>query len=745
MKKKVIVLLLILVMVSSVFVGCDLFTKDGNRDYHQVVATINYDTGDSGVISSVLYKGEVLTYVQAYGAAYMAYQGMTPEAVVEYFYDNLTKQKLVILYAQEYLYDTNAVPAAFKTEFSSLGAWNAYKAKNGEAAAYKKFLTLDEYRYCIEQANAQFQESWNNNISELEKENDKNENTGKDESTDENTDTSEDKDLLEARQQKSETTTEENTEYKENADISSDKAMIEYFEKLYGIDLGENVDSAYFFNYVNELIKKEINNKDKYDNMKAALKTLRDSLEDQYMDYDYFLVQQMQTYIVDKYQKQIGDELDAEKVNANVQIKYDKQTVNDIEKYISSSDYKTALDSNTYVYAAPSKDYLQVKSILLSFSDKQLTGIEQIQKIFAQNEDLAREYRDAIATGFVGNLDKETIELYAKLGINVNVSNPDYKADEDELKNAYTDASIEGKDNVYANPAVSYLTVLYAMAEDIQAKVDMAVKYAQDNNMSALEQYLVKEYASQQAFNDWIYLVNDDSGMFSSDSYLVTPEGEATSYVEEYTVLARALTGAGVGAMAINDYSVDATSETGSASYKGSTEILKSANGAYTIYKKTLESSVGEGEDKLSADVYTMVTANNAEISFIVNEYGIHIVMLTGKPVDENKGTLTTQIKQDKDGEDVTMYVKGEDYVYSYEVTVEYAKDEDGNEDRSKIEKITVETTTIKENNEKLAKNEMSSDVSTLQQLGLFSNDTYTTKEDKVYKQIVEVAQNLSK
>ena len=158
MKKKVIVLLLILVMVSSFFVGCDLFTKDGDRDYHQVVATINYDTKDSGVISSVLYKGELLSYVQNYGAAYISYYGMTAEEVVEYFYDSLTKQKLIVLYAQEYLYKNDAVPSSFKSEFSSLGAWETFKSKNGEVEAYKKFLTIDEYRYCIEQTNKQFED-----------------------------------------------------------------------------------------------------------------------------------------------------------------------------------------------------------------------------------------------------------------------------------------------------------------------------------------------------------------------------------------------------------------------------------------------------------------------------------------------------------------------------------------------------------------------------------------------------------
>ena len=754
MKKKVIVLLLILVMVSSFFVGCDLFTKDGYRDYHQVVATINYDTKDSGVISSVLYKGELLSYVQNYGAAYISYYGMTAEEVVEYFYDSLTKQKLIVLYAQEYLYKNDALPSSFKSEFSSLGAWETFKSKNGEVEAYKKFLTIDEYRYCIEQTNKQFEDGWNEYITELEDETGKNESTdGEDETTDE--DTTKDEDLLDARTQRTESEEEESSEYEENADVNSEDAMIKYFEELYGIDLGDSVDSAYFFNYVNTIIKNELptgedsdevkdKKKEKYDNMKAALKSLKSTIEEQYTDYDYYLVQQMQSYIVEKYQDQIGEELDAEKVAANADAKIQKNTQVDIKAYIDDSAYKTAIEGGTFAYAAPDKDYLQVKSILLSFSDSQKTGIEQLTSIFAGNETLAKQYRDAVATGFTDGLDKDMLELFAKIGLKVNVSNPDYDAEEDELKNAYTDATIEDAEtNPYANPAVDYLTILYAMAEDIQAKVKLATDYATANSMSTLEKYLVKEYASQKAFDDWKYLVNDDTGMFSSEFYVVTPDGQASTYVEEYTVLARALTDAGVGAMAVADYGSDVINS-GTAAYAGTTEVLKKANGAFSIYKKNFTSSVGEDAEEISADVYTMVTASGAEISFIVNDYGIHIVMLTAKPMDDNKGAITTQIEKDSEDKDKTMYVKSEDYLYSYEVVIEYAKDEDGNEDKSKIASITVETKTIKEYADETVKGEMSSDVSTLQQLGLFSNKTYTTKVDKIYKQILKVAEELA-
>ena len=289
------------------------------------------------------------------------------------------------------------------------------------------------------------------------------------------------------------------------------------------------------------------------------------------------------------------------------------------------------------------------------------------------------------------------------------------------------------------------MTVLAAMANDIQTKVDKAVKWASDNNMSEVEKYLVKQYASQEAFNDWINLVNDDGGMVSTDVYAVTPNGESTSYVEEYTVLARALTDAGVGATALEDYETgeDNKVKEDSINYEGTTEILKGANGAYTLYKQNMKTSVGEYTKDYTADVYTLVTANGAKISFIVNEFGIHVVMVASLPVDENLGSISEQVETDAADEtkDKTFYVKNDDYLYEYSVKVEYKKDKDeeGNEiDTQEIEKITVETKTIKEYLEKTINEELSSDVTRLQQLNLFGVDTYIGKVDKVYKQVVK-------
>ncbi|MDE6210456.1 MAG: hypothetical protein K2K85_08775 [Clostridia bacterium] len=743
MKKKIVALVLLLALVSTFFVGCSLFETDANRDYHQVVANVSYNTQSSGAMTAVVYKGEVKTQVNIYGSYFMQSYGWSADDVVEYCFNNVARQKLLLLYAQEYLYLNKLIPDGFG--FGSLGEWNEFKNKDvkNHVEAYAKFLTVDELRYCIETVNKQFDDSWQDLIEEREKELAKNDGSDGETSSGEEEEEIKDSDLLTARDQKDRSTDEdEDDEYELNEAIKTQSDIVKYFADMYEVELDDsNISNAYFFNYVNSLIRKENNDKAKI--MRTALSELRKNIEDQYMDYEYFLVQQMQSQITTKYTDHVGtlDKVIAE-VNKDFDTRYKDLVASAITTYNDkdNSAYNTAVGNQTFAYAAPSKDYLQVKSILLSFTDAQKNAITKLAELNSANEDITKILRNAYATGVVPKEYEDlTLNVFADLGIKVNVSNPDYDADEDKLVDAYTDASIEGKEDVYANPSVDYLTVLSAMANDIKAKVDRALDWANTNSMSDIEKYLVKQHASKEAFNDWINLVNDDGGMVSSDVYSVTPEGESTSYVEEYTVLARKLASAGVGAMAIKDYDKkDAT--TGNIDYTGTTEILKGGNGAYTLYKQNMTTSVGEFKDELSADVYTLVTASGAEISFIVNEFGIHIVMLAGLPVDENLGTLSQQVKPDAADEtkDKTFYVKNSDYLYEYSVKVEYAKDEEDNDIKTQIEKITVESKTIEEYLKDTINDELSSNITRLQQLKLFGDDNYIAKVDKVYSQIVK-------
>ncbi|MDE6276074.1 MAG: hypothetical protein K2M75_06020 [Clostridia bacterium] len=745
MKKKIVALILMVALISTFFVGCSLFETDANRDYHQVIANVSYKT-NSGTLTAVVYKGEVKTQVNRY-AAYIQY-GWTEDDLVEYAYNNVARQKLLLLYAQEYLYVNKLVPDGFG--YDTLGAWNNFKNKDvkNHVQAYSKFLTVDELRYCIESVNKQFDESWKDLVEEREKESAKNDgNSDGETASGEEEEEVKNSDLLEAREQKDRTADDDDDdEYELNESIKTEKDIVKYFADKYDVAMDEDkLSSTYFFNYVTSLIKKE--NNDKVKIMRAALNELKKNIENQYMDYEYFLVQQMQTRIITKFTDHIGTLPEiTKKVTNKYKGRYDGLVFDAINSYNDkdNSAYNTAVGNKTFAYVAPtSKNYLQVKSILLSFTDEQKSAISSRAEQYGYVDGVAKILRNAYATGIVPKEYEEwALDVYADLGIKVNVSNPDYDADEDKLVDAYTDASIKDKEGVYANPSVDFMTVLAAMANDIQAKVDKAVKWATDNSMSDVEKYLVKQYASQEAFNDWINLVNDDGGMVSTDVYAVTPEGESTTYVEEYTVLARALTDAGVGATALKDYDTTNSSE-GNIDYKGTTEILKGGNGAYTLYKQNMTTSVGEYKDDLSADVYTLVTASGAKISFIVNEFGIHVVMVASMPVDENLGSVSEQVKPDAADEtkDKTFYVKNDDYLYEYSVKVEYVKekDEDGNEtETEEIESIKVESKTIKEYLEEALKDELSGDVRTLQQLNLFGDDTHISKVDKVYKQVVK-------
>ena len=196
MKKKIIALVLLLALVAALLTGCSLFETDTNRDYHQVLATVSYDTGN-GVISNVVYKGEVMTYVNRYGATYVSQLGWSAEQVVEYFYNSLTRQKLLALYAQDYLYKNKLVASDFDSRFASLDAWNSYKSEN-PIDAYRAFMSVDEFRYCVEQTNDSFHDAWQSYVDEEKKNNDKNSGASEEDKDD---DDDEEIDYLTARSQ----------------------------------------------------------------------------------------------------------------------------------------------------------------------------------------------------------------------------------------------------------------------------------------------------------------------------------------------------------------------------------------------------------------------------------------------------------------------------------------------------------------------------------------------------------------
>lgn len=687
MKRKLLAIVIVVAVIASLTVGCSsgIFEIDGNRDYHQVVATVQYNQ-----MSEPIYKGDVLVYYNQYAPVYMQYYGMSSEDVVNYVYDSLSRQKLLLLYAKDYLAKND------------LGITdNAAIAK----LSNEDFLTVDERRYCIEQANKTFEESWQQLISDLEEEQKQNSGT-----TDEGEEeTTQDEDLLEARPTRSEE--EESTEYVDEGLTDASKLP----EK--------------FTDYVNDKISKE-EDKTAQKNMQTALSDLNKNLASSYKDYDYYLNSYYETRILAKYEDMLGKSL-PEITDDEIQTYYTKLKNTQISNYVDEAAYSSALSSATNVVYHTNKGYSQVRSILIKFSEEQTAALKNVQSLLEGNDSAIENYRALLALGsdVASNAGLGIYENLAENGIKVNVSNPDYNADEDELKDAYTDLGVD------------YRVVLYAMANDIASKADKLVAAAQAGGITdADELEAVKNYAINEAVTDWMYLVNDDSGMFESDTYTVTRDGADSSYVEEYTVLARKLAAQGIGSYyneAASSFSdgvaLSYTVEEG----KTPTELLAQANGkTYSISSEVMTSTDSKGEE-LSATVYTLKTEEGNEISFIVNDYGIHVVFVKNLYVDDSQASAITEVKDDN-GE-VKGYLLGLDYRYSSEVTVKYVEDAEGNK-TDEIQSVTVEIKTLRDIFTKAIKDgKISDNYSDVQSKFLQENaDSCITQNGSVYKKIIK-------
>lgn len=644
MKRKLLAIVIVVAVIASLTVGCSsgIFEIDGNRDYHQVVATVQYNQ-----MSAPIYKGDVLVSYSQYAPIYMQYYGMSSEEVVEYLYQNLSRQKLVLLYAKDYL---------AKNDLGITDDAAIAKLSNED------FLTVDEIRYCIEKTNKTFEDSWQQLISDLEDEQEQN--SG--DSDEEEEETEEDEDLLEARPGREE---------EEESDEYVDQGLTD-----------KNELPEKFVDYVNDKISSEAD-EDAQKNMQSALNDLNKNLESSYKDYDYYLNSYYETRILEKYEEMLGESL-PEITDDEINTYYTKLKNTQISNYIDESAYSSALSSATNLIYHTTKGYSQVRSILLKFSEDQTAALENVQSLLEGNDTAIENYRALLALGS-DVVSSEELGIYENLtdnGIKVNVSNPDYNADEDELKDAYTDLGVD------------YRVILYAMANDIAEKADKLVEAAKAQGITDADQLeAVRNYALSEAVTDWLYLVNDDDGMFESDTYTVTPDGSSSTYVEEYTVLARKLATQGAGSY--YNESADNFKEGVALSYiveegKTPTELLEQANGkTYSISSEVMKSTDENGEE-LSTTVYTLKTEEGNEISFIVNDYGIHVVFVKSLFLDDSQSSVITEIK-DEDGE-VKGYLVGPDYKYSTEVKVEYVKDENGDK-TDEIKEITVEIKTVKE------------------------------------------------
>ena len=183
---------------------------------------------------------------------------------------------------------------------------------------------------------------------------------------------------------------------------------------------------------------------------------------------------------------------------------------------------------------------------------------------------------------------------------------------------------------------------------------------------------------------------------------MLSPSGSASSYVEEYTVLGRALAEQGIGSYAIPaDSFTDGAAALAYTAAEGKepTAILNAVNGKTYDIASEVVTSVDENGEELSTTVYTLRTEAGNTISFIVNDYGIHVIYVADKFLDASKGDWSEYNKG---------YKLGIGYLHSYEVEFEYAEDEEGNATDT-ITGVTLTKTTIGEYIKETIKDERSS------------------------------------
>lgn len=333
---------------------------------------------------------------------------------------------------------------------------------------------------------------------------------------------------------------------------------------------------------------------------------LKKNLASNFRDYEYYLENEMKTLVISKLERLIGKDVNV--TDADVNARFARLVAENKEAFSASDTaFSSALTSalaTTYFHKVTvdtnNSGYGFVVNILLKMEQADVDGL----------------VADVTSGNFKTDAGKSvltTIRDQKLRSLIVHVSNPDYDAeakidyngdgkvdDEDKLVDPMTDPANPyngvsgtldtkyqkeggnnynsilsfGKNadgeweityNVSECPSMAYMlnTVpafttgaqtgivdqIYASFEQVKA----AVAAGELSHVESI--YWLRAIATA-----WVYLVGDDSGMTTTDSnnnglgYLITPDGEDSSYLDNFTTLARNLIKNGTGA-----YSVDGT------------------------------------------------------------------------------------------------------------------------------------------------------------------------------------------
>lgn len=503
--KKFLAVILVTIIAITVFAGCDVITKNEERDYNQSLATVKY----AGLTSTVT-KGEFNESFNSLAYYYVYYYGYTVDEAADAILDSLAQRKLLILYVRDEIAKLNSKP---------------------NTVDVSELLTEVEKNEAVKSANESMAKWYKQVFEELWKEANSTDDTIDDTKDDDKVDET---DKIAARPTRP---AKKEAEVDYNKPLDPAKAEIKFFEKPY--------KDLYTEKEWDELNKVE----GKADYIPKALNELKKQLADNYKSYDYYLNSAYETQLISKYKRKLGEKFNPD--DAAIQAEYERYVSLNKEKFSieTEANYKSAISSsltNTVYHPTSEHGYGYVFNILFKFSDEQSTELKNFT---------------------AGQPDKTIVEKYrAQLANKIEVikSNPDYDPDEvcEECEKAQKDNNDPNKyctkEKCNARPYevdsegnIKKYNVMDVINE-LTAKLDAATTFEAKREIAA----------------QYVYMVNDDTGMYNTSSnnaitaggngYLISPHETDKTYVEEFSKKGRELVNNGLGSYGwcVTDYGI---------------------------------------------------------------------------------------------------------------------------------------------------------------------------------------------
>lgn len=503
--KKFLAVILVTIIAITVFAGCDVITKNEERDYNQALATVKY----AGLTSTVT-KGEFNESFNSLAYYYVYYYGYTVDEAADAILDSLAQRKLLILYVRDEIAKLNSKPNTVNVS---------------------ELLTEVEKNEAVKSANESMAKWYKQVFEELWKEAN---------STDDTTDDTKDDDKVDETDKIAARPTrpaKKEAEVDYNKPLDPAKAEIKFFEKPY--------KDLYTEKEWDELNKVE----GKADYIPKALNELKKQLADNYKSYDYYLNSAYETQLISKYKRELVKDFNLK--DTAIQAEYERYVSLNKEKFSieTEANYKSAISSsltNTVYHPTSEHGYGYVFNILFKFSDEQSTELKNFT---------------------AGQPDKTIVEKYrAQLANKIEVikSNPDYDPDEvcEECEKAQKDNKDPNKyctkEKCNARPYevdsegnIKKYNVMDVINE-LTAKLDAATSFEAKREIAA----------------QYVYMVNDDTGMYNTSSnnaitaggngYLISPHETDKTYVEEFSKKGRELVNNGLGSYGwcVTDYGI---------------------------------------------------------------------------------------------------------------------------------------------------------------------------------------------